>query len=232
MERRIYGVVIGILAIAMVGCDNSDKQCEFSEGVIEYEVSFPFDQDDMLINLYPKKMMMSFDNGQIMAELRSLGGIVTSQLYVDNNTERFSQVFKSFDEIVAMNLDATGVKDMLGNMPRMVLEPTVEKDSIAGFLCSKTIANFASDSVPAIALYHTSEIEIPNPNWWNQFNVCDEVLLGYEVEQYGMRMRLRATSVRVDDIDDSIFSVPEGYAVVDWMGMQEKIEGLLDQYKD
>ena len=232
MERRIYGVVIAILAIVVVGCDNSDKQREFSEGVIEYEVSFPFDQDDMLINLYPKTMMMSFDNGQILAELRSLGGIVTSQLYLDNNTERFSQVLKSFDEKVAMNLDAPGVTDMLGNMPAMMLEPTGEKDSIAGFLCNKTIANFASDSVPAISLYHTSEIQIPNPNWWNQFNMCDEVLLGYEVEQYGMRMRLRATSVRMDDVEDSIFSVPEGYAVVDWMGMQEKIESLLNQFRD
>lgn len=232
MERRIYGVVIGILAIAMVGCDNSDKQREFSEGVIEYEVSFPFDQDDMLINLYPQKMTMSFDHGRIKAELRSLGGIVTSQFYVDNNTERFSQVLKSFDEKVVMNLNASGVKNMLFNMPIMELEPTGETDSIAGFLCYKTIGNFTSDSVPSIILYHTPDIEIPNPNWWNQFNQCDEVLLGYEVEQYGMRMRLRATSVRMDEVNDDVFIVPEGYSEVDWQGMQAKIKGLLDQFKD
>lgn len=232
MELKVYGVVLGVMAITMISCNDSTTQREFTEGVIEYEVSFPFDQDDMLINLYPQKMVMNFDNGQIQAELRSLGGIVTSRFYVDNNTQHFSQVLKSFDEKVAMHLDAGGVENMLSKMPTMVLDPTGEIDTVAGFACHKTIANFASDSVPPIVLYHTPDIKILEPNWWNQFNECSEVLLGYEVEQYGMRMRLLATHVRIEEVDDSVFDIPDGHEEVDWEGMQTKIEGLLDQFKD
>jgi hypothetical protein len=232
MERKIFGIAAGLVAMSIVSCDSSDTQREFSEGVIEYEVSFPFDQDDVLINLYPQKMIMNFDDGQIQAELRSLGGIVTSQFFVDNNTQHFSQMLKSFDEKVAMNLDAGGVASMLRNMPRMALVPTGETDSIAGFLCNKTIANFTTDSVPAIVLYHTSEIILEDPNWWNQFNGCKEVLLGYEVEQFGMRMRLLATSVRMEEVDGQVFEIPEGYSEVDWLGMQSKIEGLLQQFQE
>lgn len=232
MERKIFGVLAGLVVITLASCDTSDKQREFSEGVIEYEVSFPFDQDDVLINLYPQKMTMNFDNGQIQAELRSLGGIVTSQFFVDNNTRHFSQTLKSFDEKTVMSLDASGVASMLGNMPRMALKTTEETDSIAGFLCHKTIANFTTDSVPAIVLYHTSEIIFEDPNWWNQFNGCKEVLLGYEVEQYGMRMRLLATSVLMEEVDDQVFKIPEGYSAVDWQGMHSKIKGLLDQFQE
>ena len=128
-----------------------------------------------------------------------------------------------------MVLNETGVNDMVGSMPRMTITPTNETDSVAGYLCKKSIAIFNNDSVPPIELWHTDQIDIPNPNWCNQFYDCNEVLLGYEVEQYGMRMRLRARNVMPKEVPATRFDYPDGYESKDYLGMRAHMENLLGQ---
>ena len=188
-------------------------------------------KDDMLVNLYPQKMDLSFASGQVKADLSSFGGYVGSQFIVDNNTRRFTQVLKTPNDLYVMNLNEQGTKDMLAQMPEMKIRTTDEMDTLAGFVCRKSIADFESDSVPPIVLWHTNEIKLESPNWWNQFHDCPEFLLGYDIEQYGLRMRVRATSVKMAHVPDEVFMPPANATEVDLSGMQEQIEGLIEQFQ-
>jgi len=93
-----------------------------------------------------------------------------------------------------------------------------------------TIAEFVGDSVPSVELWHTSDINLNSPNWYNQYNKLEEVLLGYEMEQYGMRMKLRARTVIIESVADDVFSEPDGYNMVSVTEMDAQIRALMEEY--
>ncbi|MFT5185721.1 MAG: hypothetical protein ACI84C_002869 [Flavobacteriales bacterium] len=223
-----FFAIFGMLLLA--SCSGSSEETKFSEGTIIYDVSFPFQQDDILVNLYPTEMVMDFKDNQVRMSMQSLGGLVATEFVLNNATREFSQILRALKERHIMNLDEAEVKEMVASMPRMIMTPTNETDSLAGYLCKKTMAVFDSDSVPPIALWHTDQIDLTDPNWCNQFYDSKDVLLGYEVEQYGMRMRLRARSAIPKEISDSKFELPFDYAELDYLGMRNHVENLLGQF--
>ena len=220
--------ILGILFLA--SCSSNTEEAKFSEGTIIYDVTFPFQKDDILVNLYPSEMIMDFKDDQVRMSMQSLGGLVATEFVLNNGTREFSQILRALKERHIMNLDEGEVKEMVNSMPRMIMTPTNETDSLAGYLCKKTIAVFDSDSVPPIELWHTDQIDLNNPNWCNQFYDSKEVLLGYEIEQYGMRMRLRARSAMPTEVPDSRFDLPVDYTELDYLGMRNHVENLLGQF--
>jgi hypothetical protein len=84
---------------------------------------------------------------------------------------------------------------LLNDFPDMVITGEVKDTVILGLPCYKTFAEFQIDSVPAVALYYTKAINVKNPNWINKYQQVDGFLLGYDIEQFGMRMRLLATDI-------------------------------------
>lgn len=126
-----------------------------------------------------------------------------------------------------MELNEKQVFQYIANMPSMRLEPTGEKDSVAGFLCDKTIAHFNIDSVPPVILYHTKEIPLKQPNWYTQYKDVDGVLLGYELEQYGMRMKLLAKEVRLEPISEDHFTIDQEYMKINTERMEQVIDSLM-----
>lgn len=223
-----FFAIFGILFLT--SCSSSTEEAKFSEGTIIYDVTFPFQQDDILVNLYPTEMIMDFKDDQVRMSMQSLGGLVATEFVLNNGTREFSQILRALKERHIMNLDEGEVKEIVQSMPRMIMTPTDETDSLAGYLCRKTIADFDSDSVPSIELWHTDQIDLKDPNWCNQFYNSKEVLLGYEIEQYGMRMRLRARSAMPTEVPDSRFELPQDYAELDYLGMRNHVENLLGQF--
>lgn len=225
-----YSILLVLLSSLFIQCNEVDEKPAFDQGVIIYDVSFPFSQDNIVVNILPSEMVMEFKEDRVHGRLRTIGGVVQTDFIVDNKSRIFNQLLKAFDDRYVLSLDAKGVKEMLATVPRMKLIETDETDSIAGYLCKKTIGAFINDSVPSIELWSTSEIAINSPNWYNQYAELDEVLLGYEIEEYGMRMRLRARQVKYEEVSDDRFEVPVNHAAVDLENMRSKITELLEQF--
>jgi len=197
------------------------------EGSITYEVTFPYVKNKVLLNVFPEEMTMTFKNGQTHSILQSLGGIVSTEFIANEKDRTFSQYLKAFQERYSMELDEKEVIQYVSSMPSMRLEPTGEKDSVAGFLCDKTIAHFNIDSVPPVILYHTKEIELKQPNWYTQYKDVDGVLLGYELEQYGMRMKLLAKEVQLGPIGEDCFKIDQEYTKINIERMEQVIDSLM-----
>ena len=200
------------------------------QGVIVYDVTFPYLKNKVLLNVFPEEMVVSFKGDQTHGMLKSLGGIVASE-FISNEKERsFCQLLKAFQDRYVMELSENEVVDFVKTMPAMTFESTNETDSLAGYLCKKTIANFQLDSVPPVILYHTTEIKLNNPNWYSQYQEIDGVLLGYEVEQYGMRMKLIAKSVESKGINDKIFEISSKYERINSEEMNRMIDSLIGNF--
>ncbi len=233
MKNWLAVVVITLMYSLLISCEGASLSFlkGKKEGYIKYEVSFPY-ESGLMLQFYPKEMMFYFSEEQAHAVLSSAYGVVSTDFFIGQKDEFFSHYLKSFSEKKVIHMHHTNVHDWLKRYPDVRLEPTNETMEIAGFKCKKTIAHFMIDSLPTIDLYSTKEIGIKDNNWWNKFEGLDGVLLGYEVNLYGKRMRLRATEVKYEKQDPSVFARPEGYEEVNFDQMDQALRDLSNSFSE
>jgi hypothetical protein len=201
-----------------------------NEGTITYDVSFPYEQNTLMLELYPKEMSFDFNKHYMRASIRSAWGVMTTDLIIDNQKRQYSQLLKSFSDKYCMTLDENNIVDWLAYSPKVTIEKTSDTLTIAGYLCEKSLARFENDSLPSIELYYTNELRIDETNWWNQFSQVDGFLLGYELEQYGKRMRLRAREIRFQPVAPEQFVIPADYIPLDARAMKNQLEKVVDEF--
>lgn len=200
------------------------------EGRIVYDVTFPFEPNTIMMDLFPKELVFHFKGNKMHGEVKSSYEMLTSDFIVDNNAMTMTQMLKNMGARYALNLDGDEVNEWLKQYPSLRMEPTTETVNIAGYVCNKTLAHFPNDSLPVIELYHTKGLGIDNRNWWNQFNGIEGFLLGYDIEQYGKRMRIRAREVHFEQIGDDVFQVPSNYKNVDIPEMNRQLIAVVEEF--
>lgn len=203
-----------------------------AEGVIYYDLEFPFLEDNMLKNVFPEEMKLYFKDDKMYGEVRSLGGIVTTSFIADNDEKVITQMLKNYSDYYSSTLNEAGVRESLSNHPGIRYETTDRSEVVAGYTCKVTIAHFLTDSVPPITLLHTSEIDIQNPNWYTPFHEMEDVLLGYEVEQFGMRMKLHANTVAKKVVEDQMLVKRDKYQEIPVEDLSEMMSGMLTDFID
>ena len=202
-----------------------------SEGVIEYEVSYPYmESGGLMAAAMPNKMVMKFKENRYTSNLEAGWGWVKIGFIADNQQRKLQNILKVASEKLAVNLDETETRQLIQDFPEMTIIKTGGIDTIAGYPCKEAIAIYNEASLPDITLYYTDAIDLVDPNWCNQFHEIDGVLLAYEVERYNMRMRFRAVSVEATSVDETEFSIPEDYKLVDSETMEQKLYETLGQF--
>lgn len=201
-----------------------------NEGTIIYDVSFPYEENSLMLELYPKEMTFDFNKHFMRGTIKSAWGVVATDIIIDSKNKKYTQMLKTFSDRYEMTLTENNINDWFVMSPPVIIEATTDTLTIAGFLCQKSIAKFTNDSLPSIELYHTKELRIDESNWWNQFHDVDGFLLGYEIEQYGKRMKLRAREVRFQPVAAERFVVPQNYIPVDAPGMKANIERVVKEF--
>jgi hypothetical protein len=226
-----------LVALALCLCSAlAFNSCTFerpdAEGVIYYDLEFPFLEDNMLKNVFPEEMKLYFKDDKMYGEVRSLGGIVTTSFIADNEEKTITQMLKNYSDYYCSTLDEPNVRQSLSGHPGIRYEATERTELVAGYMCKVTIAHFLTDSVPPITLLHTDEIDIESPNWYSPFHEISEVLLGYEVEQFGMRMKLRANTVAKKVVEDQMLVKRDKYQEIPVQELSEMMSGMLTDFID
>lgn len=218
------------ITIILAGCSMATKSTNQMEGRIVYDVTFPYESNTIMMDLFPKEMVFHFKGNLMHGEVKSSYEMLTSDFVVDNNNMTVVHMLKNMGERYALNLQGDEVATWLKQYPAMRMESTSETVNIAGYVCNKTLAHFPNDSLPVIELYHTKGLGIDGRNWWNQYNGIDGFLLGYDVEQYGKRMRIRAREVHFEQISDDQFKVPEKYKQVTMEEMSQELLSVVNDF--
>lgn len=235
MRFVIRWVLFPLLAaiIGMMACTRFDAfDQRIKEGVIQYHVTFPYleDENNMMASLLPDKMLMHFKTDQYSTELATVGGLFKNRFVSDQSEKTLIHQLKIFKKKLDTEYDETGVRRQLQTMPQLTIIETNEIDTVAGFRCRKAIGIFDHISLPEMTILYTDEIKIDNPNWCTQFHPIDGVLLQYEVEQLGIRMRFRAVSVQSLELTDEQLEPEKGYERVSSDRLQVEIEQLLTSF--
>ena len=198
-----------------------------------YNVSYPVLERSILKNVLPSEMTILFKGNMSRGQLRSVGGIVNSEFISNQKTKMFKQLLKSYQDYYVCELNQEGVNEFVSTFPSMRFESADETIVVAGYNCEVTLGyNEANPQAEPMRIYHTKELSIENPNWYTQFKSIDGVLMGYELEQFGMTIRLVAKEVLERPVDDAAFLVDAKYVSVNSEEMETKFEHLISAFND
>ena len=214
----------------VASCSSLSKAGGDIQGKIVYEISYPYEAKSVMMDLYPKEMTVTFKDNKLHSSIKSEYDMLTTDFIVDNTQKEFAQLLKNMSKRSAMKMNKDETKRWFDTMPGYRLEKTNETKLICGYKCYKTIAHPTDASKPKIDIYATRTIGLDNSNWWNPYQSLDGFMMAYDIEQYGICMRMCAKRVSFENIDPAEFDVPQTYTMTDARTMQGLLTEVVETY--
>lgn len=162
---------------------------------VVYSVEFPFIKDKTLLKWFPTEYKAILGKHELYGEMNSKMNVICNRFYANEKEKVIFQTLENMSGNYSCEMEALDVSNFIDGMLEMIISEPIADTTILGVKCKVAIAAFKIDSVPAVKLYYTNEFGIENPNWYNQYRDLNSFLMGYEIEQFGMRMKLMATSL-------------------------------------
>lgn len=214
--------IISILVI-LVSCSSDDRPVE---GTFTYEIEYPYYQGSgFMAKMLPDKMTMKFKDNMIRTEVKK-GKAFSTIFLVDCNDKKMTVMFQFGTRRKYAEPSDAQIKTMVEQFPAPIYMHTNEADSVSGFFCNKSVAVFEAISQPDVTLYYTEDINIENANWYNPYSEIKGVLLGYELDRYGLRMRFTATKFDPSPLEEKDFEVPSNFKKVPFDELEKEMEGM------
>jgi len=230
MNNSIFAVAF-LSVFNLISCNNL-PYFGHQEGKIIFDVTFPYESNDIKLALFPSEMICIFDGEREHTRIESAYGIVKSEFIIDHKKKEFNHLVACFGSDYVMHLNEGEFNEWIKQFPAVRLEPTEETMMIAGYECKKTIAYFKSDSLPSVDLYSTTKLDLDGNNWWNTYAGVEGTLLGYDIEQYGRRMQVRSREVIFQKTSPEDFQVPSSYTPISAGEMKAKLDEIVKDYLD
>lgn len=197
------------------GCSVDLLDRKMREGVIEYELSFPgYDPNGLMAGMLPQRTTVAFNERMQVAEVSAGMGVFRTAMVSDNQARSLEYHMSLMSKKIRAHLNQRDLQLFNQEGEAFTIIHTEDVDTIAGIPCRKAIALFDRIDLPEVELYYTDRIEVKDPNWFGPFRSLPGMLLRYEVIQYGMRVRLEATSVKPGPVEDERFMVRQNYEQV------------------
>ena len=211
----------------------SNKLEDFKSGTIVYSVEFPFFKDEQLMEFLPKEYKLCVSGDAMYGEMNSSFNAICNRFYSNNKSKELTQTFDNMGRKYQTKIDQSSMTSILNQIPKMKIQDAEIDTTVLGIPCKKTYAEFMIDSVPAVELIYTKELDLPNTNWINQYQEVDGFLLGYDVEQFGMRMRLRVKEIIPGEFSSNLENVygkkpSEDYKTLNPMELQNEFRKLVE----
>jgi len=203
-----------------------------SEGVIEYKITFPEVTDESVTaTLLPDRMTYAFTKNSFATKFETAGGVFQNKIVADRDTRTVDHQLKVFRKKIQASLDETEVMKMIAEYPKAAVIKTTKIDTIAGFPCKKALIVFEDVNMTEIEVFYTTEIDMESPNWCTQYHEIDGVLMAYEVEEFGIRMKLTAEEVKIPLQNHEILKPESEYSVITKDMMDVEMEQLVETFE-
>jgi GLPGLI family protein len=226
--RRNYNYflyTIGLLFLLIVmGCGRGGDGKVVSEGIIEFEAS-AVDPNNPMADLAPNKMVVKFKDHKSVAEMSAGMGLLTMSFVSDYNNKTVTQLVKLLNKKYASIANADEIQKEIAGSKLKVLK-TNETKLIAGYRCKKATISYEDNSQPPFDVYYTDEIELEKPNWSNEYNEIDGVLMEYQLKRYNLELRFTARRVAKSTVEDSDFETPGDYKVISQKELDDLFVGM------
>ena len=213
-QRRIPAT-IALCAVVCSSCETTFLDSKVRQGTIEYALSFPdYDPNGLMAGMLPQQTKVTFNEDRQLVELSAGMGVFRTAMISDNSARSMDYHLSVLSKKIVARINTRDLQIFNPTGHAFTILETNVVDTIAGYPCRKSIAVFDRMELPEVALYHTDRIEVKDPNWFGPFKDMPGMLLRYEVQQYGMRMRLEATHVRPGEVGEIRLEKKTGYEEV------------------
>ncbi len=159
--------------------------------------TFPdYDPDGLMAGMLPEKTTLSFNEEQQAVDLSAGMGVFRTSMVVNTPEKVMDYHMSVMSKRMVAELHPRDLLAFNKESQALTILYTNEVDTIVGYPCKKAIAVYDGiEQGRGRELWYTDAIDMDSPNWYGPFSEVPGVLLRYEVIQYGIRMRLDATSV-------------------------------------
>lgn len=175
-------------------------------------------------------MVVYFKGDKLHSEIRSSYDLLTTDFIVDNDKRTYCQLLKNVSKRFAMQLDEEQTLAWYQKSPEYAFEAQEGTEVICGYVCNITVARALNTELAPVKIYHTRGLGLGNDNWWNPYNGVDGFLMAYDVEHYGLIMRMKAREVTFEPVDETHFAIPANYKPVDATTMHEQLNAVVSEY--
>lgn len=230
--NNVYKLVFYfIVSMAIISCDSFKQDQRISEGVIEYQVTYPkLEPGSMLRDLLPTTMTMSFKDGQYVTDLSAGFGLFKTAWLSTGSGESCAQMIKLINEKYVVEFDEKMIAQSLADMPAITIEHTGVSKKIAEYNCQEIIVHVDNAEQEVYTVYYTDEIHLEQPNWFTQFAEINGVLMEYQIEKYDVCTRFSATTVVAQEVEDQLLEVPEDYVSISVEEMDTKMLEIFEGF--
>jgi len=203
-----------------------------SEGVIKYKITFPeVSEESITATLLPDQMTYAFTPTSFSSNFETAGGVFKNKIVADRNTRTVDHQLKVFRKKIQTKMKENDVIQMLAEYPKAAVIQTKQTDTIAGYHCKKALIVFEDVSKKEVEIFYTDQIEMESPNWCTQYHEIDGVLMAYEVEEFGIRMRLIAEEVKTPLQNPEILKAESEYSEITKEMMDVELEQLVQTFE-
>jgi hypothetical protein len=226
--NRVYISLLPILLLFFSGCDTIFNR-NISEGSIEFEITYPeTDAGDLMAGILPNQMLLRFKDGRTAGSIGTPMGIFKMELLAFPETRTVFHLVKLMNQKYALRVDSSEIESLYSELPEMKIHFVDSTKEVAGYECKMAIVTFKDNIKEEFSIFYTDEIDLDNSNWFTPFHEISGVLLEYQLRKYNYEMRLTATKVVSEDIEESYFVVPDDYVEIDQDGMDKIFEEFRD----
>ena len=200
------------LLLAIFAISSFAASAKEFKGVITYKITLSGSGvTDEMKNMMPKTMTMSIKGNKARSEMVMMMGKTVS--ITDGDAKETITLMDMMGQKIAIQSNYEEIMKEMADSPESKVEITSETKEIAGYTCKKAIVTIPEDDMEII-VYYTEELGSSALNFDNpQFKDINGVMLEFEMPSEQFSMHFIATSVEKKNVEDSEFTIPEGYQV-------------------
>jgi len=191
------------------------------KGVITYKITVEGSGvTEEMKTMMPKTMVMTIKGNKARSEMVMSMGKTVSISDGDNKTA--ITLMDMMGQKIAIQSNYEEIMKEMADSPEAKVEVTGETKEIAGYTCKKAVVTIPEEEMEII-VYFTEELGTSALNFDNpQFKDINGVMLEFEMPNESFSMHFTAISVEKKNVEDSEFTIPEGYQVK----TKEELKGM------
>tara|TARA_Y100000991_G_scaffold153175_1_gene116345 strand:+ start:4762 stop:5472 length:711 start_codon:yes stop_codon:yes gene_type:complete len=214
MVKTLFKILLpSFIVLILVQCESKPIKQTIG-GEIIYDISYPCleKNEETLLFLLPKKMIMTFSNNQFRNEFIFPTKSSSLGLINDSYKKNAILLFGLGNNKKYTIIDSNNVNFLLKDLPKYEKIKAISQEVF--FLdnpCNKIkIKSLKNDSTYEIITH--KNLKIKNVNWCTPFYMINDVIMEYSVEQYGMEMHFKAISIKNMSLEDDFLQLEKKYS--------------------